>query len=115
MTRKLLIPFFAMTLALLVICTPGFGHHGTAGVYDYGHRITTKAAVKELFLKSLTMWMAASRGTWKSCCEAPSEPSCVTGLWSLAPMRGPWQRPSSCPNRAGKQFAFTSGRKLRFA
>ncbi len=47
MTRKLLIPFCAMILALLVICTPGFGHHGTAGVYDFGHRITTKATVKE--------------------------------------------------------------------
>ena len=47
MTRKLPVSFFAMTLALLVICTPGFGHHGTAGVYDYGYRITTKATVKE--------------------------------------------------------------------
>src|SRR5579872_415595 len=47
MTRNLSVSFFAMTLALLVMGMPVFGHHGTAGVYDYGHRITTKATVKE--------------------------------------------------------------------
>jgi hypothetical protein len=36
-----------MTLAFLVISTPGFAHHGTAGVYDFGHRITTKATVTQ--------------------------------------------------------------------
>lgn len=42
MTRNLLI-----TLGFLAICLPAFGHHGTAGVYDYRYRITTKATVKE--------------------------------------------------------------------
>jgi len=44
MTRKL---FLATILGLLAICTPIFAHHGTAGVYDYRYRITTKATVTE--------------------------------------------------------------------
>src|SRR4051812_28109966 len=47
MTRKLVVPFFVMTLGLLTIGTPVFAHHGTAGVYDFTHRITTKATVTE--------------------------------------------------------------------
>ena len=47
MTRKLIAPCFGMALAFLAIATPGIAHHGTAGVYDYTHRITTKATVKE--------------------------------------------------------------------
>jgi hypothetical protein len=45
MTRKLVVRFFVMTL--LAICIPMFAHHGTAGVYDFTHRITTKATVTE--------------------------------------------------------------------
>ena len=45
MTRKLVVPFFVV--ALLAICMPIFAHHGTAGVYDFTHRITTKATVTE--------------------------------------------------------------------
>ncbi len=47
MTRKLTVPFFVVTLGFLVIGTPMFAHHGTAGVYDFTHRITTKATVTE--------------------------------------------------------------------
>jgi hypothetical protein len=47
MTRKLAIPFILITLSLLTIGIPLFAHHGTAGVYDYGHRITTKATVTQ--------------------------------------------------------------------
>ena len=47
MTRKLVVPFFVMTLGFLTICAPMFAHHGTAGVYDYAHRITTKATVTQ--------------------------------------------------------------------
>ena len=47
MTRKLVAPFFVMTLGFLTICAPIFAHHGTAGVYDYTHRITTKATVTQ--------------------------------------------------------------------
>ena len=47
MTRKLVVPFFAMTLGFLTICAPMFGHHGTAGVFDHGHRITTRATVTD--------------------------------------------------------------------
>jgi Family of unknown function (DUF6152) len=47
MTRKLVAPFFLMTLGYLAICTPIVAHHGTAGVYDYSHRITTKATVTQ--------------------------------------------------------------------
>jgi hypothetical protein len=36
-----------MTVACLAICIPIFAHHGTAGVYDFTHRITTKATVTE--------------------------------------------------------------------
>ena len=46
MTRKLA-GLFVMTLGVLTICTPMFAHHGTSGVYDFAHRITTKATVKE--------------------------------------------------------------------
>jgi hypothetical protein len=47
MTRKLLNPFSVMTLGFLMICAPIVAHHGTAGVYDYTHRITTKAMVTQ--------------------------------------------------------------------
>ena len=47
MTRKFVLPFVATTLGLLAICTPIFAHHGTAGVYDFRYRITTKATVTE--------------------------------------------------------------------
>jgi hypothetical protein len=47
MTRKLVVPFFAIALGVLMIGTPIFAHHGTAGVYDFTHRITTKATVTE--------------------------------------------------------------------
>ena len=46
MTRKLVTPFL-MTLALLAICIPIFAHHGTAGVYNFTQRITTKATVTQ--------------------------------------------------------------------
>lgn len=46
MTRKLIAPFLVVALGLL-ICFPILAHHGTAGVYDYTHRITTKATVTE--------------------------------------------------------------------
>jgi len=42
MTRKLAVPSF-----LLIISTSMFAHHGTAGVYDYTVRITTKATVTQ--------------------------------------------------------------------
>ena len=45
MTRKLVVALFV--IGLLAICIPMFAHHGTAGVYDFTHRITTKATVKE--------------------------------------------------------------------
>src|SRR6201987_6316556 len=45
MARKPGTPFFAMTLGFLAICIPIFAHHGTAGAYDFTHRITTKATV----------------------------------------------------------------------
>jgi hypothetical protein len=45
--RKLIGPVSVMTLAFVTICIPIFAHHGTAGVYDYTHRITTKATVTE--------------------------------------------------------------------
>jgi hypothetical protein len=47
MTRKFVVPSFVLTLGLLAIGTPVFAHHGTAGVYDFAHRITTKATVTE--------------------------------------------------------------------
>src|SRR5271154_3431258 len=37
----------AMILSFLAICIPMFAHHGTAGVYDFTHRITTKATVTQ--------------------------------------------------------------------
>lgn len=46
MTRKLAAPFF-VTLGLLAISIPVFAHHGTAGVYDFRYRITTKATVTQ--------------------------------------------------------------------
>ena len=45
MRRKLAVPFVLVTLGFLTIGIPLFAHHGTAGVYDYTHRITTKATV----------------------------------------------------------------------
>ena len=45
MTRKLLNRLSIMTLGLLTICPALFAHHGTAGAYDYTHRITAKATV----------------------------------------------------------------------
>jgi hypothetical protein len=47
MRHRLVAPFFVITLAFLTISAPVFAHHGTAGVYDYTHRITTKATVTE--------------------------------------------------------------------
>src|SRR6266446_4678943 len=47
MTRKLVVPFFVMMLGFLTICAPMFAHHGTAGVFDHGHRITTRATVTD--------------------------------------------------------------------
>jgi hypothetical protein len=47
MTRKLVAPFFVMALGVLTIGTPTFAHHGTAGAYDFTHRITTKATVTQ--------------------------------------------------------------------
>jgi hypothetical protein len=47
MTRKLVNPLSLMTLGLVTVCAPIIAHHGTAGVYDYTHRITTKATVTQ--------------------------------------------------------------------
>jgi len=47
MTRKLALPFLAAAVGFLAICTPIFAHHGTAGAYDFTHRITTKATVTQ--------------------------------------------------------------------
>ena len=47
MTRKLAASGFVMTLSLLAISSPIVAHHGTAGVYDFTVRITTKATVKQ--------------------------------------------------------------------
>src|SRR6516162_11619972 len=47
MTRKLAASFIFVTISLLAIGIPLFAHHGTAGVYDYTVRITTKATVTE--------------------------------------------------------------------
>jgi len=44
MTHKLTAPLFVMTL-ILAVSVPLLAHHGTAGVYDFTHRITTKATV----------------------------------------------------------------------
>lgn len=46
MTRKLVV-FLVMIMGLLAICIPMLAHHGTAGVYDFTHRITTKATVSD--------------------------------------------------------------------
>ena len=46
MTRKLAV-LFVTALGFLAISSPVVAHHGTAGVYDYTHRITTKATVTE--------------------------------------------------------------------
>ena len=45
MTRKFPAFSLVMTLGFLTIAIPLFAHHGTAGVYDNTHRITTKATV----------------------------------------------------------------------
>ena len=47
MTGKLSVRFILVTLSVLTIGIPLFAHHGTAGVYDYTVRITTKATVTE--------------------------------------------------------------------
>src|SRR5215467_12016322 len=48
MTRKLTAHSFLLTLGFLAISSSIImAHHGTAGVYDYTHRITTKATVTE--------------------------------------------------------------------
>jgi hypothetical protein len=47
MIRKLIAPFFLFTLSFLTIGIPLFAHHGTAGVYDFTHRITAKGIVTE--------------------------------------------------------------------
>jgi hypothetical protein len=47
MTRKLPARSIVITLAFLPISSPIVAHHGTAGVYDYTHRITTKATVTQ--------------------------------------------------------------------
>ena len=44
MTPKVVIAIFVTALGF---ATTMFAHHGTAGVYDYGHRITTKATVTQ--------------------------------------------------------------------
>ena len=46
MRRKLAV-LFVMALGFPAISSPVVAHHGTAGVYDYTHRITTKATVTE--------------------------------------------------------------------
>jgi hypothetical protein len=46
-TRRWLFPSFLTALVFLAMSTPMFAHHGTAGVYDYRYRITTKATVTE--------------------------------------------------------------------
>ena len=45
MTRKLVV--FVITLGFLTICAPMFAHHGTAGVFDHTHRITTRSTVTD--------------------------------------------------------------------
>ena len=47
MTGKLSVRFLLITLSVLTIGIPLFAHHGTAGVYDFTVRITTKATVTE--------------------------------------------------------------------
>src|SRR5256885_2400082 len=47
MTRKVLAASFVTALGFLAICIPTFAHHGTAGVYDFSHRITPKATVTQ--------------------------------------------------------------------
>jgi len=47
MTGKLSVRFMLITLSVLTIGIPLFAHHGTAGVYDFTVRITTKATVTE--------------------------------------------------------------------
>ena len=45
--RKRVAPFVLITLSSLTIGIPLFAHHGTSGVYDCTHRITTKATVAQ--------------------------------------------------------------------
>jgi hypothetical protein len=47
MTGKLSVRFLLIALSVLTIGIPLFAHHGTAGVYDFTVRITTKATVTE--------------------------------------------------------------------
>jgi len=46
-TRNLSARSIVTTLGFLAISSPIAAHHGTAGVYDYTHRITTKATVTQ--------------------------------------------------------------------
>ena len=55
MTRKFPALSFVMTVGFLMINIPLFAHHGTAGVYDHTHRITTKATVTQY------MWAKSPR------------------------------------------------------
>jgi hypothetical protein len=47
MIRQLVARFVLITLSFLAIGIPLFAHHATAGVYDFTHRITTKATVTQ--------------------------------------------------------------------
>jgi len=47
MTHNFPVRLFVITLVFLAIGFPLFAHHGTAGVYDYTVRITTKATVTQ--------------------------------------------------------------------
>jgi hypothetical protein len=47
MTRKLPTRSILTALGFLAISSPMVAHHGTAGVYDYTHRISTKATVTQ--------------------------------------------------------------------
>src|SRR5438046_8907559 len=45
--RRKVASLFVRALGVVAISGPVVAHHGTAGVYDYTHRITTKATVTE--------------------------------------------------------------------
>jgi hypothetical protein len=47
MTHKFPVRLLVITLVFLAIGVPLFAHHGTAGVYDFTVRITTKATVTQ--------------------------------------------------------------------
>ena len=65
MLRKFLAPLFLITLSSLVIGIPLFAHHGTAGVYDYTHRITTKAIVMEYLFANPHVQIYFTLKNWK--------------------------------------------------